>query len=60
MSSNKFYFKKKREKCIPVTKTEMKKVGNIRQKKKDMGTVVYYRWESKPYSPSRKVYFQKI
>ena len=26
--------KKKREKCIPVTKTEMKKVGNIRQKKK--------------------------
>lgn len=34
MSSNKFYFKKKREKCIPVTKTEMKKVGNIRQKKK--------------------------
>lgn len=40
--------KKKREKCIPVTKTEMKKVGNIRKKKKDMGTVVYYRWESKP------------
>lgn len=34
MSSNKFYFKKKREKCIPVTKTEMKKVGNIRKKKK--------------------------